>query len=183
MASQDPLQQVFESSKKKFEDALKASKCDPKLYSELHNATTVDELWDVMENLQVDRKLLRHLTRISPFLERLRAYAKVVDVFVQVKPEILALIWGPIRLLLLWSSELEESFEAIIVTISRIGQILPHFETAQEIFQDNDRIKTFLGFFFEDILELWLISLKFFAKSSKFITSVRVKHHSYVIIC
>jgi len=36
---------------------------------------------------------LRNLRRIEPFITGISQYAKVIEVFVQVKPEILGLIW------------------------------------------------------------------------------------------
>ena len=42
---------------------------------------------------QASRNSLRNMARIRPFLDTLEQYAKVIEVFVNVKPDVLAFIW------------------------------------------------------------------------------------------
>jgi len=49
---------------------------------------------------------------------------QVIDTFVQAKSDILALIWGPIKLLLQISKNLTQSFDAIVNTMANIGEKL-----------------------------------------------------------
>jgi len=58
--------------------------------------TTEDEIWTLAKSLEEEqggRMSLRNLRRIEPFITSISQYAKVIEVFVQVKPEILGLIW------------------------------------------------------------------------------------------
>ena len=103
----DPVQFAFEKSIRDFKANLK----DDRLYSEILQTTTIDQVYNFTEKLQADQNKdahMRHLAKIGPFLENLRGYAGVIEVFIQVKPEILALIWGPIKLLLQWTSVLKQ---------------------------------------------------------------------------
>ena len=53
-----------------------------------------------IEKKQSARKSIRNINKIRPFIASLEQYASVIEVFVTTKPEILALLWGPIKLCL-----------------------------------------------------------------------------------
>ena len=166
-APYDPIQAVFENTIREFRLNLK----NDKLYNEILKTTTVDEVYDATDKLQeeqVKKGQLRHLSKIEPYLEGLRNYASVVEVFMQAKPDVLALIWGPIKLLLQCASTLKQSLDAIINTTAEIGALLPEFRVAMKLFGHNAYMKDVLALFFKDILDFYLISLKFFSFSRKF---------------
>jgi len=57
---------------------------------------TVDDVWTLIESLEEEqgaRKSLRNMKRLEPFINALSQYAKVIEVFVQAKPEIGSLLW------------------------------------------------------------------------------------------
>ncbi|KLO93164.1 uncharacterized protein LW93_6158 [Fusarium fujikuroi] len=160
-SSTDQVSEVFEKAKADFLNGIK----DQKLRSQLQKATTIDDIWDYTEQLQKDQasnKRLRGMKKIGPYIERLQEYAGVIEVFVQVKPDILALIWGPIKLLLQVSSSLVASFDAILGVMKNMGSILPRFNEFVPLFKNNERMKYVLGLFFQDILDFYFVSLKFF---------------------
>ncbi|KAG9499240.1 hypothetical protein J7337_010059 [Fusarium musae] len=160
-SSTDQVSEVFEKAKADFLNGIK----DQKLRNQLQKATTIDDIWDYTEQLQKDQasnKRLRGMKRIGPYIERLQEYAGVIEVFVQVKPDILALIWGPIKLLLQVSSNLIASFDAILGVMKNMGSILPRFNEFVPLFKNNERLKYVLGLFFQDILDFYLVSLRFF---------------------
>ena len=67
----------------------------PDLSSKFEYAT-VDDLRDAIEeiqNAQAQRNGLRNLNKLKHFLHGLEQYAGVLEVFVQVKPLILGVIW------------------------------------------------------------------------------------------
>ena len=165
--SYDPVQYVFERSIRDFKANLK----NDKLYNDILQTTSIDQIYDLTDKLQEEQAKdghLRHLSRIGPFLERLRGYEAVIDMFVQVKPDILALIWGPIKLLLQWSCALKQAMDELAKTIADIGDLLPEFEETMKLFSDNEQIKDVLALFFQDILDIYIIALKFFGLSRKF---------------
>lgn len=159
MASPGPLQKVFNDAKKEFQRKLSAGT----QFQELLGVATVDELYDATDKLQQSHPTrLRHMKRIQPFLARIQAFAGVVEVFVQVQPEILALIWGPIKLLLTLTIEWQQGFEAIVRTMERIGELLPMFTNVSGDFVDKERIQDVLGLLYRDILDFHWKSLEFF---------------------
>lgn len=163
----DPIEVAFQSVIHEFKDKLQ----DDKLYSQILSTTSIDEVYDATDKLQKDQAKsghLRHLSKIEPYLERLRDYSGAIDTLVQAKPDVLALIWGPIKLLIQWTSVLKQSFDAIINTTAEIGDLLPEFKEVSQRFSHNDKLKDVLVLFFQDILDFYLVTLKFFNKPSKF---------------
>ncbi|KAF6803819.1 NACHT domain protein [Colletotrichum musicola] len=160
----DTVQQAFESAKRDFKSSLKQEE----LYRQILETTSIEQVYDAtdkLQNEQAKKGHLRNLSKIDVYLSRLREYASVVEVFVQVQPDILALIWGPIKLLLQWANVLKQSFVAIVDALEEIGVLLPEFTEVTRIFQDNARIQEILVLFFKDILDFYMVTLKFFSSS------------------
>ncbi|KAH1932003.1 hypothetical protein KXV48_007907 [Aspergillus fumigatus] len=162
MAAPQPLiQNAFQAAMHEFKTNLNTDE----LYTKLLAVSSIDEVYDLTDKLQADqgrKGRLRHLAKIEPFLNRLREYTGTIDTFVQAYPEIMGLIWGPIKLLLQWSSALTQSFDAIVNTTADIGLLLPEFQEVVVLFSANNRIYDVLVLFFKDILDFYLIGLKFF---------------------
>lgn len=157
----DPTQQAFEKVVQEFKSRLN----DDELYSEILKTKSIDEVYDLTDRLQeeqVRKGRLRNLSKIQPFLEGLRSYASVIEVFMQVKPDVLALIWGPIKLLIQWTSTIKESFDAIISTIADIGVLIPEFRQVLRLFNHNKQVQEVLLLFLKDVLDFYFIALKFF---------------------
>ncbi|KAL7754599.1 hypothetical protein ACKLNR_002808 [Fusarium oxysporum f. sp. zingiberi] len=155
-------QRAFEAAMLDFKDKLKGHS----FYDQIIQTTSIEQVYQDIQKLQ-DKQAksgrLRHLSRIEPFLARLREYSSVVETFVQAKPDILSLIWGPIKLLLLWVDVLKQSFDALVNALEEIGNILPDFCELAEMFTDNNRLQELLVLYFRDILQFYLISTKFFS--------------------
>lgn len=165
-ASYSPVQTAFDAAIREF----KANLNNDKIYSKLMAVTSIDEVYDLTDALQAEQSRkghLRHLAKIQPYLNRLNDYTGAIDTFVQVKPEILSLIFGPIKLLLQWSNVMMRSFDAIVNTTADIGAVLPEFQEVVGMFSHNDRIQDVLILFFKDILDFYSISLKFFTMPRK----------------
>ena len=82
---------AFEIAIKDFLDSL----VDGNQY-DLSHFQSIHDVYDETEKIQKEqgrRGALRNLQRIQPFLQRLSEYSGVVEVFVQVKPDVLALLW------------------------------------------------------------------------------------------
>ncbi|KAH6964634.1 hypothetical protein DER45DRAFT_610955 [Fusarium avenaceum] len=155
-------QRAFEAAMVDFKNKLK----DQSFSDQIIQTTSIEQVYQDIEKLQ-DKQAksgrLRHLSKIEPFLARLREYSDVVETFVQAKPDILALIWGPIKLLLLWADVLKQSFDALVNALEEIGNILPDFCELAEMFADNNRLQELLVLYFRDILQFYLISIKLFS--------------------
>ncbi|KAI9146903.1 Vegetative incompatibility protein [Paramyrothecium foliicola] len=163
MSLNDPAQNAFIEAQKAFRRKIQ----NPRLYDEILTITTANEVYKATSKLQEDNAAkgrLRHLVKIKPFLDRLGEYATVIEVFVQVQPEILALIWGPIKILLLWSSEATKGLDCITDALASIGNVLPHFEILAQTFDNSDAIRAALALFYEDMLDFYQVSIEFFKK-------------------
>lgn len=144
---------------------------DDEIYDKISQSTTIDQVYAETDKLQAEQARnghLRHLSKIEPCLTRLDDYAQAIGIFVQAKPDILALIWGPIVLLLQWANALKASFDAIVDATAEIGVALPEFKQAALLFRENDRIGDVLLFFFKDIIEFYSIALRFFRLPRQF---------------
>jgi len=143
---------------------------DDALYKEILKTTSIDQVYDLAAKIQDEQGKtghLRHLSKIQKFLEKMHLYAGAIDTFVQVKPDILALIWGPIKLLIQWTSTLSKSQDAIAKITAEIGDRLPEFTEMATLFSHNTRLNDILCLFFQDILDFYLVTLKFFSMSSR----------------
>lgn len=90
-AKTDWLDDEFEAVR---DDFLKTVKHPEK--HEFTKFTTAKDVWDATEEIQRKQsktKTLRGLNRIRPFLEALEQFSGTIEVFVQAKADILALIW------------------------------------------------------------------------------------------
>ncbi|KAI0812103.1 NACHT domain protein [Xylaria sp. FL0064] len=160
----DPVQAAFDNAIRDFKAELK----DEQVYNELLQITTIDQVYDATDEIQrkqAKQGHLRHLSKVSPYLDRLNEYAATIEVFLQVKPDILALIWGPIKLLLQWTSALRASFDAIINAMAEVGELLPEFKRVIALFDQKTAIQEVMALFFRDILDFYLVALKFFKLS------------------
>ncbi|KAI9891468.1 MAG: hypothetical protein M1814_002787 [Vezdaea aestivalis] len=165
MASTDELiKAAFDSAVQKFKVDLD----NEKAIEEISKTQSIEDVYKATEELQEEqgkRNGLRNLAKIQPLLEGLRNYAKVIEVFVGAKQNVLSLIWGPIKLLLHWTNNLKQHFDAVVNVLAEIGHLLPEFQRAMDIFSQNVYIKEVLVLFFQDILNFYLIVLKFFNHS------------------
>ena len=62
----------------------------------LSQFTSIDEVYNATDEIQKkqgESRMLQNLAKIQPYLGCLDQYATVLDTVVQVKPEVLALIW------------------------------------------------------------------------------------------
>jgi hypothetical protein len=163
----DPIIAAFEHAVRDF----KATLGDEKLLEDISKTTSIEDVYNTTDALQKEQRekgRLRHLAKIQPFLEGLRSYASVIEVFIQSKQDVLSLIWGPIKLLLHWTNNMKQSFDAIVDALADIGLLLPEFQEVRKLFSHNEHIKDVLVFFFRDILNFYLIVLKFFRKTCEF---------------
>lgn len=91
MMESPSITDAFESAKKEFLSQLPKS-----ITHEFASLPTIDHVYQAAEGLQKQQEKsmgMRYLGRVQPFLESLRHYGGVIDTFVQVKPDVLALIW------------------------------------------------------------------------------------------
>jgi hypothetical protein len=126
MAETDPIKAAFTNAVRDF----KATLGDEKFLEEISKTKSTDDVYDATDAIQkeqAEKGRLRHLAKIQPYLEGLRNYASVIEIFVQSKQDVLSLIWGPIKLLLHWTNNMKQSFDAIVDTFADIGLLCRNF--------------------------------------------------------
>jgi hypothetical protein len=166
----DSFQVAFDTSMKEFRGRLK----NANLYHEILQTKKIEEIYDLTDRLQEEQSRtgrLRHLSKIEPFLQGLTEYARVIEVFMQAKPDVLALLWGPIKLILQWADVLKQSMDAIIDTIAEIGILIPEFRNCSKLFGEKTAMREVLLLFFRDILDFYVIALNFFSLPREFLPS------------
>ena len=91
MSATSSLTEAFDSAKKDFLQKL----TNPQDYdfSKFDSINKVYDATNQIEEEQAKSGTLRNLRKIQPYLDCLNQYAGVLDTFIQVKPEILTLIW------------------------------------------------------------------------------------------
>lgn len=89
--TQSWLDDAFKSAKNEFLKKLK----NPAQY-DFSKVTSIEEIYAQAEKIQKDQaktKTLRGLKKLEPLINALRDYAGVIEVFVQVKPDVMGLVW------------------------------------------------------------------------------------------
>ena len=158
----DPASAAFNKAIREFRVSLK----NEALYNEILATTSADQVYDLTDKLQNDQSKgghLRNLAKLKPYIDRLQGYCGAIDTFVQAKPEILALIWGPIKLLIQWASTMTSSLDALTNTARDIARLLPEFSISARMFGLNE----LLALFFQDMLDFYLVMLQFLSMPSK----------------
>ena len=82
------------------------SQLSPEEFVAINRIKTFADLQNAIRDIEAKQALsksIRNINRIRPFVNSLQQYTGVIEVFVNVKPDFLALIWGPIKLCLLVS--------------------------------------------------------------------------------
>jgi len=167
MATVDLAQVAFEEAQQEFRKKLNNSD----LYKEILTTTTVREVYEASRTIQeaaAGKGSMRYLLKIKPFLDRLENFTGVIEVFIQVKPELLALIWGPIKLLLLYSNQVTTGLQKMADAMEKIGHALPQFEILAQVFKSHDAVKHALVLFYKDVLDFLRINLDFFHKTRRY---------------
>ncbi|KAL5327958.1 hypothetical protein ACEPPN_005664 [Leptodophora sp. 'Broadleaf-Isolate-01'] len=149
--------------------------------TELFQLTTFDDLKASIKRIQTEqaaRKGLRNLNKIKPFLNGVKQYAGVLEVFVQAQPEILAFIWGPIKLCLQIASKLDEAFDALLDAYEKMGNCLPILSRVDALFRSHPHLKEILANILEDILDFHKRAIVFFKQSTWKLT-FKLTYHTF----
>lgn len=155
----DALLPAFEKEWESFKDRLPSSVP----WNDVIKTTSVGSLYDVTDRLQTDVDL-RDLSKIRPLLERLQSYGDVVQDSIRGCHGILTLLWGPLALLLQWSSENEKAYSSIIDAAAEVGKALPDFKASRILLDHAADSREILLLFFKDILDVYLVALTPFSR-------------------
>ncbi|KAK6855639.1 hypothetical protein PG995_007790 [Apiospora arundinis] len=134
---------------------------------DLDTAQSINDIYEETARIQASQtrtKTLRASSRLKPYLNFLAQYESTIEVFIQVKPDILALIWGPLKLILRFANNLTKAFDKTLEVLGNAGQILPDLHAWASTFPTNPRVRSVLCLFYQDILDLHLAFLNLFGR-------------------
>lgn len=155
----DPFEKAIESFRKKLSN--------PGVYDQILISGSIEEVYKTTSKIQENlarKGHMRFLRKIEPFINSLRAYFDSFEIFVQVKPEILALIWGPLKLLLELSGQMTTALHKVEDALVKIGHNLPKFKLMADTFKASEVVRDALALFYGDILDFYQILFDFFQK-------------------
>lgn len=93
------LSSIFSATALEFKRNLPEGLTDA--FAEIYTLEDLEHAIQDIEVSQAGRKSLRYLNKIKPCLHALNDYSKTIEVFVNAKPDIMAFVWGPIKVCLL----------------------------------------------------------------------------------
>ncbi|KAF4989706.1 hypothetical protein FDECE_14621 [Fusarium decemcellulare] len=159
--------QVLEASDTIFDKAVvQFKKRIHKKHLEKFTQCTLDDVRSQIKDIE-DRygsqRRLRHMNRLSKFVEGMTQLGQVVEMFLNVHNGV-AFIWGPIKFLLLVASTWMDSLDSLLEVYGRIGEILPNLRRYDEVYKNYPSIHTHLEAYYCDILELHSNALDVFSR-------------------
>ncbi|KAI0415692.1 hypothetical protein F5X98DRAFT_388586 [Xylaria grammica] len=150
----DALRSEFKEAARLFKDSLPSSVP----FNEISGITTISDVYDFTDKIQADQHRsggLRNLPKIRVYLERLDGYVAVIKDIISGNSEVLALLWGPIVLLLQLAGTLDNAYDAVIDSIAKIGQYFPNFQASDSTLNRGDEIEGVTVLLFKDILNFY----------------------------
>ncbi|KAK8876959.1 hypothetical protein PGQ11_001905 [Apiospora arundinis] len=122
---------------------------------QLFTASSLEKVNAEIQSIQVrhgSRKQLRSLSRISKFLEAMNQIEQLAQIFLNVS-EVVAFVWGPIKLALMMASTRIQTLELLLDTYVEIGEVIPSLWQYEALFKEAPTVLEVLEKYFCDILE------------------------------
>ncbi|RSL89343.1 hypothetical protein CEP51_001245 [Fusarium floridanum] len=150
-----------------FQTALEEFKKDlKKRDQENFKVTTRETLRTSIATLQVQQHAQRRLqnpNRLMPFLTAVEQYGEVVREFCD-NNEIMAFIWGPVKVLLEATGSIDFAFSELLDIYERIGKALPLLLQYRSLFREKPHMVQILVLIYKDIIKFHQIALKQFRR-------------------
>ncbi|RYP51599.1 hypothetical protein DL768_003106 [Monosporascus sp. mg162] len=130
------------------------------------SATSLEDVKSEIQNIQHRlglEKKLRNLNKVSRFLEAMKQVEQVVNVFLNVH-EIVAFIWGPIKLALVVAGTRIDILERLLDTYVEIGEVIPGLQQYDQLFKNCPAVREILEWYLYDILQFHRKALDVFAR-------------------
>ncbi|KAJ4094512.1 hypothetical protein NW760_012659 [Fusarium oxysporum] len=152
---------VFDKAVAKFKKRL------TKNQAERFANCTVDDVKNQIRDIQSlhgSQRRLRNMERLSKFVEGMVQLGNVVEVFLNLHNTV-ALIWGPLKFLLLTASTWIDSLDSLLDVYGQIGEVLPDLTRYAQIYKEYPSVHTHLEAYYCDILQFHSNALDVFARS------------------
>lgn len=139
----------------------KLSDEDKLLMENCHDPETFAEYLNSVESKHHESSSSRKVMDFcQPVIDGFRQFAKALDVFCSVKPEVLAVLWGGLRIVIRVAESFQEFFDAILLLIETIGANIKRAKMYETLFSKTDTVRRCL-------LDLYTEILKFFLETQK----------------
>ncbi|RYP07648.1 hypothetical protein DL764_002385 [Monosporascus ibericus] len=136
---------TFNRAVEKFRDSLTEEQ--KRNFSATNLEDVKSEIQNIQHHLGLEKKL-RNLNKVSRFLEAMKQVEQVVNVFLNVH-EVVAFIWGPIKLALVVAGTRIDTLERLLDTYVEIGEVIPGLQQYDQLFKNCPAVR--------EILELYLL--------------------------
>ncbi|KAI0440377.1 hypothetical protein F4803DRAFT_527373 [Xylaria telfairii] len=157
-----PSNTVFERALERFREGLTKEQEKQFQVSSLDQVHA--EIQDIQSRLGSAKKL-RSLNRLSKFLGAMTEIEQLVKIFLNVS-EVVAFVWGPIKLALMMARAHVETLECLLDTYVEVGEIIPGLRQYDALFGAAPFVLEVLEKYFCDILEFHRSALDVFARPS-----------------
>lgn len=114
-----------------------------------------------IQDRQESKRELRNLTRIGGFLCAVDQLSKILELFTN-SSNMVAFIWGPLKLILLMSSNWASTLDQILDAYEQIGETLPLLKQYESFFKRHSEMRDILVMIYRDILEFHRPAIRFF---------------------
>lgn len=130
---------------------------DKVLIQNCHDPETFVEYLNSVENKHHESSSSRKIVDFcQPAIDSFRQFAKALDVFYSVKPAVLAVLWGGLRIVLLVAESFQEFFDAILSSIQLIGANLKRVKVYESLFSKTETVRRCLLELYTEILNFFL---------------------------
>ncbi|KAL0633009.1 hypothetical protein Q9L58_008115 [Maublancomyces gigas] len=170
-----PLTSSSSPAQHKLEQALANFHCilTPEELSNLP-VTSPDALSMVKLTAEIDAKgknrtLRRCGSYFDSLLESIMLYSGVADTLVSSNPQIAALVWGSVKIVILAAHNLSRAFETLAEMFQTIGSLSPVLEKFQELFPESRSLRESLIEYYALVVQFCTEALTFLKKPCKYL--------------
>ncbi|CAG9953611.1 unnamed protein product, partial [Clonostachys rosea f. rosea IK726] len=117
-----------------------------------------------MEQAYKDKKSAKILKHLAPALESIRSFGGIINTAIPANPDVAALMWGGIRLVLDLLLRSSMAIEKITAGFSEITKALSRFEEYQTFFTSAPRLNEALVDLYELVFGFFIESIKLFRR-------------------
>ncbi|TPX09019.1 uncharacterized protein E0L32_001720 [Thyridium curvatum] len=127
--------------------------------------TTYDDLKESIASLQArhhSQRRLQDFSRLESFLEAIEQYGSVITGLFYQGDDLLAFVWGPLKILLKQTSMTEKAFCELLNAYQNLGENLPRLLQYKDVLSSMTHMIGVLVSLYEDLLEFQQILLRYF---------------------
>ncbi|KAL8789346.1 MAG: hypothetical protein Q9195_006873 [Heterodermia aff. obscurata] len=154
------IESGFRSALAKFSSSLTPREVEEFRFTTLED---VQKVVVTIQHQQARRKEMMNLTRIQSFLEAMKSFGEVIEVFLNLS-EFIPFIWGPIKFLLQVASSWTESFDTLLGVYQQLAESIPLLNQYRALFVNNSSLGRLLEMVYTDILDFHRCALIVFRK-------------------